>query len=145
MIGPHGAPFAAARAPMSNALSRPFATASSLRTPVDGREAAAQRGVSLRHAPRRRRAFRRCVVRLPFGSGPAPLEGPVRRGNAKSSAPFRYQRNEVLLHTDTRMLPRTPARAAWNYHALAPVRTVALTYDMNVLMSLDAPLNSWSR
>jgi predicted NAD/FAD-binding protein len=57
-----------------------------------------------------------------------------------------YQENEAVLHTDERMLPREPrARAAWNYHLLA-VRDnamrdrVALTYDMNVLQSLEAPV-----
>lgn len=55
---------------------------------------------------------------------------------------FPYERNEVLLHTDERMLPRAPlARAAWNYHALERRQNaVAVTYDMNVLMSLPAPL-----
>ena len=54
---------------------------------------------------------------------------------------FPYQANDVVLHTDTRMLPTTPlARAAWNYHALpddkGPVR---LTYDMNILQTLVSP------
>jgi len=55
---------------------------------------------------------------------------------------FPYQENDVLLHTDTRMLPRKPlARAAWNYHLLKSNQDrVALTYDMNVLQNLDAPL-----
>jgi predicted NAD/FAD-binding protein len=59
---------------------------------------------------------------------------------------FPYQENEAVLHTDERMLPRTPlARAAWNYHLLAARDNamrgrVALTYDMNVLQSLDAPV-----
>lgn len=54
---------------------------------------------------------------------------------------FPYQENEVLMHTDMRMLPRKPlARAAWNYHLLdRPQDRVALTYDMNVLQNLDAP------
>ncbi|MET0658022.1 MAG: FAD-dependent oxidoreductase [Steroidobacteraceae bacterium] len=53
---------------------------------------------------------------------------------------FPYQANQVTLHTDASVLPRTPlARAAWNYHVLAQERdTVALTYDMNVLQSLNA-------
>jgi predicted NAD/FAD-binding protein len=61
-----------------------------------------------------------------------------------------YQENEAVLHTDERLLPRAPrARAAWNYHlmdGLLAVRDnamrdrVALTYDMNVLQSLDAPV-----
>ncbi|MDH3287051.1 MAG: FAD-dependent oxidoreductase [Betaproteobacteria bacterium] len=52
-----------------------------------------------------------------------------------------YQRNEAVLHTDTRLLPkRRLAWAAWNYHVL-PERPgpVALTYNMNILQRLDAP------
>jgi len=55
---------------------------------------------------------------------------------------FPYAANEVILHTDERLLPRRPlARAAWNYHLLADAQEpVALTYDMNVLQSLEAPV-----
>jgi predicted NAD/FAD-binding protein len=59
---------------------------------------------------------------------------------------FPYQENEAILHTDDSILPRRPlARAAWNFHLLK-VRDnrlrdrVALTYDMNILQSLDAPV-----
>lgn len=62
---------------------------------------------------------------------------------------FPYQPNEAVLHTDVRMLPRTPlARAAWNYHAVDRERHglnrdagahLALTYDMNVLQNITAP------
>lgn len=53
---------------------------------------------------------------------------------------FPYQANEAVLHTDTRLLPRAPrARAAWNYYVPERDRgRVVLTYDMNVLQSLDA-------
>ncbi|HEY5810195.1 MAG TPA: FAD-dependent oxidoreductase [Povalibacter sp.] len=53
-----------------------------------------------------------------------------------------YQANEVVLHTDTRLLPtRRRAWAAWNYHLLDSVRPgVAVTYNMNELQSLDAPV-----
>jgi predicted NAD/FAD-binding protein len=53
---------------------------------------------------------------------------------------FPYQENAAMLHTDRRMLPRAPlARAAWNYHLLDPDSSrVALTYDMNVLQSIEA-------
>jgi predicted NAD/FAD-binding protein len=60
-------------------------------------------------------------------------------------AAFPYQENEAILHTDESMLPRIPlARAAWNFHLLGARDNrardrVALTYDMNVLQSLDAP------
>jgi predicted NAD/FAD-binding protein len=52
-----------------------------------------------------------------------------------------YQENEVVLHTDTSLLPRArSAWAAWNY--LMPRDSsdaVKLTYNMNILQSLDAP------
>ncbi|MCM2311223.1 MAG: FAD-dependent oxidoreductase [Steroidobacteraceae bacterium] len=66
---------------------------------------------------------------------PSPAEAEVLRA-------FPYAANEVILHTDDTVLPRRPlARAAWNYHLLADAQEpVALTYDMNVLQSLDAPV-----
>jgi predicted NAD/FAD-binding protein len=55
---------------------------------------------------------------------------------------FPYQRNEVLLHTDVSVLPRSRrAWASWNYHVPADDRdTVSVTYDMNRLQGLDAPV-----
>jgi predicted NAD/FAD-binding protein len=52
------------------------------------------------------------------------------------------QRNEAVLHTDSRLLPTRPlAHAAWNYHRLAQDRgPVALTYHMNLLQRLDTPV-----
>lgn len=52
-----------------------------------------------------------------------------------------YQENEAVLHTDESILPkRRKAWAAWNYHLLDRDRArVAVTYDMNMLQSLDAP------
>jgi uncharacterized protein len=52
-----------------------------------------------------------------------------------------YQRNEAVLHTDARLLPKVKrAWGAWNYHVPAEHRSrVALTYNMNILQSLDAP------
>lgn len=53
-----------------------------------------------------------------------------------------YQHNEAVLHTDTRLLPRRrQAWAAWNYHLLPSQQSHAtLTYNMNILQSLDAPV-----
>ncbi|MEO7774871.1 MAG: FAD-dependent oxidoreductase [Steroidobacteraceae bacterium] len=53
-----------------------------------------------------------------------------------------YQASEVILHTDASLLPRRRlAVAAWNYHLLphAP-DTAAVTYNMNILQRLDAPV-----
>jgi predicted NAD/FAD-binding protein len=51
-----------------------------------------------------------------------------------------YQRNEVVLHTDTSLLPRSKrAWAAWNYHvAPEPGAPCALTYNMNILQRLES-------
>jgi len=52
-----------------------------------------------------------------------------------------YTPNEVILHTDTRLLPtRKRAWASWNYQ-LSPDRSRAasVTYNMNILQRLDAP------
>ncbi len=52
-----------------------------------------------------------------------------------------YQRNEAVLHTDARLLPRKRlAWAAWNYHVRPENQAqAALTYNMNILQSLAAP------
>ena len=50
-----------------------------------------------------------------------------------------YQKNEVLLHTDSSVLPkRKLAWASWNYQLDSnPASPVVLTYNMNILQSLD--------
>jgi predicted NAD/FAD-binding protein len=52
-----------------------------------------------------------------------------------------YQRNEAVLHTDVRLMPRRRlAWACWNYHSLPDnAGPLALTYNMNMLQNLDAP------
>ncbi|WP_426808704.1 NAD(P)/FAD-dependent oxidoreductase [Pseudomonas sp. WOUb67] len=54
---------------------------------------------------------------------------------------IRYASNDVVLHTDTRLLPqRRKAWAAWNYRlGDDPQAPAALTYNMNILQGLEAP------
>lgn len=56
--------------------------------------------------------------------------------------PMTTQSNEVVLHTDARMLPARPrAWAAWNYHLPAhPHHRVAVTYNLNILQGIQAPV-----
>ena len=56
---------------------------------------------------------------------------------------LRYQRNQAVLHTDARMLPRRRAAwASWNFHLQPePVRLATLTYWMNNLQSLASDTN----
>ncbi len=51
---------------------------------------------------------------------------------------MRYQRNDVVLHTDTSVLPRKRlAWAAWNYHLVdRAAERVAVTYHMNILQRI---------
>jgi predicted NAD/FAD-binding protein len=56
-----------------------------------------------------------------------------------------YQHNEAVLHTDTSLMPRRRrAWAAWNYHIpegpADPDGKVTLTYNMNILQGLKAPV-----
>ena len=69
-------------------------------------------------------------------SDPTPVEREVLGAIA-------YQRNEAALHTDTSLMPRRRrAWAAWNYHLPRPEAGadggVTLTYNMNILQSLEA-------
>lgn len=52
-----------------------------------------------------------------------------------------FQNNDVVLHTDTRLLPQSRrAWAAWNYYLPKdPGAAVSLTYNMNILQNFDAP------
>lgn len=60
-------------------------------------------------------------------------------------AQFPYEKNEAVLHTDTKMLPdRTGAWASWNYrireqdlNSNSPSKAT-VTYNMNILQGLDA-------
>jgi len=52
-------------------------------------------------------------------------------------ASFRTLRNQTVLHTDSRMLPRRlNARASWNYHLGTSRQSATLTYYMNRLQNL---------
>jgi len=68
---------------------------------------------------------------------PSPLERRV-------LGAIRYQLNEAVLHTDDRLMPRLRrAWAAWNYHISGQpgqgLDRAALTYNMNMLQSLESP------
>lgn len=54
---------------------------------------------------------------------------------------LRYADNDVVLHTDTRLLPRRPlAWASWNYRlGGSQSQPAAVTYNMNILQGIDAP------
>lgn len=53
---------------------------------------------------------------------------------------LRYADNDVVLHTDTRVLPkRRLAWASWNYRLGGPTRQpAAVTYNMNILQGIES-------
>jgi predicted NAD/FAD-binding protein len=67
------------------------------------------------------------------------LAEPTRAEREVLSA-LRFQDNEVVLHTDTSVLPRSRrAWASWNYHVAGDADVPAtVTYDMNRLQTLAA-------
>lgn len=63
---------------------------------------------------------------------------------------IRYQPNDVVLHTDAKLLPKASrARSAWNYHVAdrsgiassEDVEEATVTYDMNALQGIEAPVD----
>lgn len=55
---------------------------------------------------------------------------------------IRYQPNRATLHTDGRLLPRSPrAWASWNYHRMTvPREEATVTYFLNRLQGIESPL-----
>lgn len=54
---------------------------------------------------------------------------------------FAYRPNDIILHTDTSVLPkRKLAHASWNYYLPKSLRErVAVTYHMNILQNIPSP------
>ncbi|MGF1528766.1 MAG: NAD(P)/FAD-dependent oxidoreductase [Candidatus Competibacterales bacterium] len=100
----------------------------------------ARGGVEI-ESPLGREAFDAAVVAthsdqaLALLAAPTPMERQVLGAIA-------YQENAVVLHTDTRLLPHCRrAWGAWNYHIPSTEQTpVAVTYNMNILQGIDAPV-----
>lgn len=120
-------------------MTRPFTDRIRLHSPVTRVRRHPDR-VDVTVASRDPRPFDRVVIACHADQALRMLADPTPAETAVLSA-FPYLANEAVLHTDESVLPRSPrARASWNYHVRAddPDR-VAVTYDMNRLMGLDAP------
>ncbi len=117
-IARSGRPFAAARASTRASSTALYRQRIRLRTPVQSVKRTHD-GVMMRTARGEVERFDYVVFACHSDQALAMLDKPTPQ-EAEILGAFPYQPNEVVLHTDTRMLPRTPlARAAWNYHALA--------------------------
>lgn len=120
------------------ALTRPFADALRLRTPV---QAVTRHPDYVLVEPRggEAEAFDEVVVATHSDQALALLEDATAAEHEILGA-IPYQRNEAVLHTDVSLLPRRRrAWASWNYHLLEePHGRTTVTYHMNRLQSLRA-------
>ena len=120
-------------------LVAPFRSRIHLRSPVAGVRRSNGR-VLLRMRNGERQQYDRVFFACHADQALALLEdASVAERSILGAIPF--QENEVVLHTDTRLLPqRRLAWAAWNYHVTRePAERVCVTYNMNILQALAAP------
>ena len=85
--------------------------------------------------------FDQVVIATHSDQALAMLDDPTDSENAILGA-IPYQDNHAILHSDESVLPQKKAAwASWNYHIpQAETGQVALTYDMNILQGLGAPV-----
>jgi uncharacterized protein len=121
------------------ALTAAYAGRIRLSTPVRGVRRHAE-GVEVR-SDDGVEAFDQVVLACHADQALALLEDPSEAERAILGA-LPYRDNAVVLHTDTRLLPRRRrAWASWNYRldGRGDDARVSVTYDMNILQRLEAP------
>lgn len=86
-------------------------------------------------------SFEHVVLAVHSNQALAMLEHPTEAEREILGA-FPYQKNQTVLHTDISLLPeRKKLWASWNYCIPeVPKGKVAVTYDMNILQSISAPV-----
>jgi predicted NAD/FAD-binding protein len=121
------------------ALVAPFRDRVHLRCPVRAVRRSRD-GVELVTGDGARRQFDEVVLATHADQALALLADPSPAERAVLGA-IRTQPNEVVLHTDARLLHRRRrAWASWNYHLSADGAGAAVTYHMNRLQGLEAPV-----
>ncbi|WP_176506738.1 MULTISPECIES: NAD(P)/FAD-dependent oxidoreductase [Pseudomonas] len=120
-------------------LCQPFAEHIRLNCPVQ-RVSRDDEGVNVTWAAGSER-FDKVVFACHSDQALALLDAPSEQEQAILGA-IHYASNDVVLHTDTRLLPRRRrAWASWNYRLGGSEEApAALTYDMNILQGIDAPV-----
>ncbi|WP_060512400.1 NAD(P)/FAD-dependent oxidoreductase [Pseudomonas sp. NBRC 111124] len=120
-------------------LCRPFAEHIRLNCPVQ-RVSRDNQGVTVAWAGGSER-FDKVVFACHSDQALALLVNPSEQEQAILGA-IRYASNDVVLHTDTRLLPRRRrAWASWNYRLGGSEQApAALTYAMNILQGIEAPV-----
>ena len=121
-------------------LTRPFRDLIRLNCPVKNVRRYPDH-VSVQAANGEPERFDQVVIATHSDQALAMLQDPT-DGEKEILGAIPYQDNHAILHSDESILPRNKAAwASWNYHIpQAELGRVALTYDMNILQSLGAPV-----
>lgn len=124
------------------ALTKPFADTIRLNCPVLKISRDEDDGSSVQVTTKQgTEQFDHVIVACHSDQALALLAQPSSRENEILGA-MKYQMNNVLLHTDRRLMPkRQRAWASWNFLAANPgdESLPCLTYSMNILQQLDSP------
>jgi predicted NAD/FAD-binding protein len=96
-------------------------------------------GVTLVFADGQRERFDEVVVATHSDQALALLDEPTTSEREVLGA-IPYQPNDVVLHTDTRLLPRNRKTwSSWNYTLGETDQPAVVTYNMNILQGIEAP------
>ena len=107
--------------------------------PVKSVHRRANYGVTLEMADGQQHRFDQVVLACHSDQALAMLADPSTAESEILSA-IPYQSNDVVLHTDTRLLPSNRKTwSSWNYALGQDSEKAVVTYNMNILQGIDAP------
>ena len=110
-----------------------------LNHPVQSVERTTGRGVALNFKDGTRRQFDQVVIATHSDQALALLAEPSAQEKAILGA-IPYRDNDVVLHTDHRLLPRNRRTwSSWNYRMRPGNARAVVTYNMNILQGIQAP------
>jgi len=120
-------------------LTQRFAESIRTRMPVETILRPPGQPVSVRFTNGLQRQFDEVVIATHSNEALAMLGDPTEDERSVLGA-LPYRDNEVILHTDTRLLPKIQrAWSSWNYRLKPGNGRATVTYNMNILQGLDAP------
>ena len=120
-------------------LTQQFAESIRTRMPVETILRPPGKPVSVRFTNGLQREFDEVVIATHSNEALAMLGDPTEDERSILGA-LPYRDNEVILHTDARVLPKNQrAWSSWNYRLKPGNDRATVTYNMNILQGLDAP------
>ena len=120
-------------------LTQQFAESIRTRMPVETILRPPGKPVSVRFTNGLQREFDEVVIATHSNEALAMLGDPTDDERSILGA-LPYRDNEVILHTDARLLPKNQrAWSSWNYRLKPGNGRATVTYNMNILQGLDAP------